>query len=44
MIQYNLIGKSVIAHFLSYLAYGEAVTLDGSPARLVVGDTTKLYS
>ena len=32
---------SVIAHSLSYLAYGKAVTLYGSPARLVLGATTK---
>ena len=28
---------------MSYLAYGKAVTLDGSPARLVLGATTKLF-
>ena len=33
---------SLISHSLSYLAYGKAVTLDGSPARLVLGATTKL--
>ena len=27
---------------MSYLAHGKAVTLDGSPARLVLGATTKL--
>ena len=33
---------SVIAHSLPSLAYGKAVTLDSSPARLVLGATTKL--
>ena len=37
-------GKSVIAHSLSYLAYGKAVTLDSSPARLVLGASTKTTS
>ena len=35
---------SKIAHSLSYLAFGKAVTLDCSPARLVLGATTKLAS
>ena len=36
------ISKSVIVHSLSYLAFGKAVSLDGSPARLILGATTKL--
>ena len=32
--------KSVIPHSLSYLAYGKAITLDSSPAKLVLGTTT----
>ena len=35
-------GRSVIAHSLSYLAYGKGVTLDGSPARLALGAATKV--
>ena len=35
-------GGSVFAQSLFYLAYGKAVTLDGSPARLVLVSTTKL--
>ena len=34
-------GGSVITHSSSYLANGKAATLDGSPARLVLGTTTK---
>ena len=37
-----IIGGSVIAHSWSYLGYGKGVTLDGSPARLDLGATTKL--
>ena len=35
-------GKSVNAHSLSYLVYGKTVTLDDSPASLVLGATIKL--
>ena len=38
---YTLIGGIVMAHFLSYLVNGKAVNLDESPARLVLGATTK---
>ena len=31
-----------MAHCLSYLGYGKAVTLDGKLVRLVLGATTKL--
>ena len=34
----------LIAHSLSYLAHGKAVTLGSNPARLVLGATTKSYS
>ena len=37
-----MLGRSLIAHSLSYLANGKAVTLDNSPAQLVLGATTKL--
>ena len=36
-----MISGTVIANSLSYLAYGKAVTLDGSPARHVLGATNK---
>ena len=35
-------GGSVIAHSLSFLPNGKAVTLDGSPARIDLGASTKL--
>ena len=39
-----IIIKSVTAHSLSKLAYDKAFSLDGSPARLVLGAITKTKS
>ena len=38
------LNRSEIVHFLSELAYGKSVTVDGSFARLVLGASTALTS